>query len=228
MLKRSRRLLLNAGMLFSSLALALWLLWPDSNERTEPGETASRTSGGAPAANGTAPYGQNEPGSHSSGSSALDLALKGISLSQGEGGFELWSLKAEWANLYKAEGFIVVVQPRLTYFLRDEQGAELKVRSEKGDIKQDEQILRFMDKVKVTTEDKLLTGDLLVYNGTAKTMTLPQGGFFSTKSASGRADVISWHIDEKRIVASGHVLVDMASPQPGHENRDGAPSARAP
>lgn len=208
MLNRGGRRLLTCVTL--CLALVVWLFLPDgNNDAAPPAPGASGAFNGETGAGTGSNDDTDSDGGPDSDGGALDLALRSISLSQGEGGFELWRLKAEWANMYKAEGIIVVLQPRLTYFLRDDQDGEMKVRAEKGDINQDEQILRFIDKVKVTAPDKVLTGELLVYNGTAKSMTLPEGGDFATRSANGRADVITFHIDEKRIFASGGVRVNL-------------------
>ena len=146
-------------------------------------------------------------------SNALDLALKTISLSQGEGGFELWRLKAAWANVQKQDERILVDEPRLTYFMREE-GQVMYVQSETGEVDQKSQILRFINKVRVTQNDKLLTGDLLVYDGNAKTMTFPDGGDFASTDVSGNARSIVWHIDNKLIDADGDVFVHLDGPEP--------------
>ena len=143
---------------------------------------------------------------------ALDLALKTITLSQGEGGFELWRLKAEWANIQKENDQILLIKPRLTYFMED--GKILYVESDTGDVDQKNQILRFIDAVRITQEDKLLTGNLLVYNGTAKTMTMPLGAELAATGVDGRGDRLVWHIDTKVIETTGDILVHMESVPP--------------
>ncbi|MDL2207303.1 LPS export ABC transporter periplasmic protein LptC [Desulfovibrio sp. OttesenSCG-928-F20] len=189
------------GLAFLFCALFVWALWPERTSVPVPGSAQNNST------IGVLPDGANAAGKDES---ALNLALKSISLSQGEGGFELWRLKAEWANMYKEGGLILVVQPRLTYFLRDDDQI-MYVQSDRGDISQEDQILRFIDKVRVTLADKVLSGELLVYNGTSRSMTLPQGGDFVTISSKGRADRIVWHIDGQLIEASGNVQVDMNS-----------------
>lgn len=210
MLKK-RGVRIGLGLLVCA-ALA-FLAWPE--QKTAPLATLNGTAINSQA-NGTAASAAPGRSEADANQSALDLALKSISLSQGEGGFELWRLKAEWANMYKEDGLILVEQPRLMYFMHDD-GTTMYVQSDKGDINQKGQILRFVDQVRVTLEDKLLTGDILVYNGTAKSMTLPEGGNFATESAKGRADVIIWHIEEQRIEALGNVGVTMnSSSAPAH------------
>ena len=140
----------------------------------------------------------------------LELALKTISLSQGEGGAELWRLKAEWANMRKEDGKIVVEKPKLTYFMED--GNPLLVTSSSGIIDQKAQILRFISEVHISQKSKVIRGDLLVYNGTAKMMTFPQGGVFLGDGVSGRASFLSWNLNLHTIAAEGGVSVFFAGP----------------
>ena len=157
----------------------------------------------------------------------LDLALKEVSLSQGEGGFELWRLKAEWANVRQQGEFIFVEQPRLTYFMSDD-GKVMHVSSSKGDINQKSQVLRFINNVRIIQEDKLLTGDLLVYDGSKKTMMFPDGGDFKSAGMSGNAEQMEWNIDNKLITAEGgvNVLFD-ADEDPRREQSVEAPVPQA-
>lgn len=149
--------------------------------------------------------------------SALDLALKTISLSQGEGGVELWRLKAEWASIQKQEDRILLTQPRLTYFMK-EDGKILYVQSDSGDVDQKNQILRFINNVRVTQEDKVLTGNILVYNGTAKTMTMFEGANLTADSMEGSSNVLVWHLTTKHIETSGDVVMylETAGPDKNH------------
>lgn len=137
---------------------------------------------------------------------AVDLAIRTISLSQGEGGFELWRLKAEWANLRRRDDSIIVEKPRLTYNMREE-GKVLFVTSRTGDINQKEQILRFIDDVSATQESKHITGPLLVYNGKEKTMTFPQGSHFEDTGVFGSADTLVWHIERQFVEGEGNIKV---------------------
>ncbi|MDR0826331.1 MAG: LPS export ABC transporter periplasmic protein LptC [Desulfovibrio sp.] len=142
--------------------------------------------------------------------SALNLDIKTLLLSQGEGGLELWRLNAEWAKLLKENGLIIVDEPRLVYFMKDRDKI-LNVRSRKGDIEQKTQVIRFIDSVRVTQDEKTFTGGLLVYNGTQKTMTFPDGCDFTDTGMQARANSFIWFIDQKRITAKGDVAVDFIS-----------------
>lgn len=141
----------------------------------------------------------------------LDLALKGISLSQGENGFEIWRLKAEWANLEKQDDTVITKQPRLTYFMKDGKNS-LSVEADSGEVNQKTQILRFVHSVRAMQDDKQLSGELLVYNGEDKTMRMPEGGKFTASGMAGSCSSITWHIEENRIEATGGVSIFMAMP----------------
>ena len=147
--------------------------------------------------------------------SALDLALRAITLIQGEGGFELWRLKAEWANIQKQDDKIFLLNPRLTYFMED--GSVMYVYSDSGDVDQKEQILRFIDNVRVTQDDKILTGKLLVHSGTAKTMTMSEGAELAATGMQGTCNHLVWYMDTKRIETAGNVVMHLNSVAP--ENR---------
>ena len=179
-------------------------LRPDDSEQKTPGRngTERRVQDDASLALET-------PGDSDSGDNALRLALKSINLSQGEGGFELWRLKAEWATVQKQDETIVVEKPHLTYFVKD--GAPpMLIRSATGSIDQKNRILRFLNAVRVSQEAKLLTSDMLIYQGDDKTMTFPGGGEFFDTGVFGRAGRLVWHIEEKRIDASDGVSVHFA------------------
>jgi LPS export ABC transporter protein LptC len=137
---------------------------------------------------------------------ALDLALKNISLSQGEGGAELWRLKAEWAGLQKSDDLLVVEKPRLTYFMK-EDGKIMYVSSENGNIERKTHIIRFIDNVHISQDDKTFDGELLIYNGTQKIMSFPGGGKFSGKGLRGSAETITWFLDRRQVTAQGGVAV---------------------
>jgi LPS export ABC transporter protein LptC len=156
--------------------------------------------------------------------SALDLALKAIILSQGEGGFERWRLKAEWANMQKRDDIIFLIKPRLTYFMED--GNVIYIQSDGGNVEQQKQMLRFIDNVRATRDDKILTGKLLVYNGTAKTMTMPESAELTAAEVWGSANHLVWFIDTKRIETRGDVIMHLDSPAPEGHTPPGAETAR--
>jgi LPS export ABC transporter protein LptC len=152
-----------------------------------------------------------------SNQSAFALALKAITLTQGEGGFELWRLKAEWANIQRQDDKIFLTNPRLTYFMREDDKV-IYVQSDSGDVDQQEQLLRFIDNVRVTQDDTILIGPLLIYDGKTNTMTMPEGAELAATGVQGSYNHLVWFIDTKRIETMGDVVTHLASavPEKGH------------
>ena len=152
-----------------------------------------------------------------SSQSALDLALKAITLTQGAGGFELWRLKAEWASIQKQDDKIFLLSPMLTYFMREDDKV-MYVQSDSGDVDQQEQILRFIENVRVTQDDTLITGPLLIYDGKTSTMTMPESAELTATGMRGSCTHLVWFINKKHIEATGDVVMHLASAAPaeGH------------
>ena len=198
------------------------LLLAEARDTAQPAQNATVPEGGASASGTGQPASKTETtpdkddgkNADQNGQGLLELALKTINLSQGEGGLELWRLKAEWANMQKEDGKIVVDRPSLTYFMpekdKEEKQKTLFVTSESGVVDQKEQILRFENQVHITMDDKAIQGNLLVYNGTAKTMTLHNGGEFTGTGISGTAPFLVWDMNNKTIRAEGGVAVEFA------------------
>lgn len=193
------------------MLLMLSLLLASGPHKGETAEAASPDAAAASIVTQSVPA-TDKPGKKTAEQDAqrtLDLALKTINLSQGEGGIELWRLKAEWASMQKEDGRIAVQQPVLTYFM-PEKDHPLLVTSDKGLIDQKEQVLQFIDDVLISQADKSMRGKLLVYNGTVKTMTFPQGGKFTGTGVSGEAAFLVWDMKSKTIRAEEGVSVHFA------------------
>jgi hypothetical protein len=78
-------------------------------------------------------------------------------------------------------------------------------------------LLRFIDNVRATQDDKILTGKILVYNGTAKTMTMPESAELTATGVQGSANHLVWFIDTKRIETRGDVTMHLEGAAPeGH------------
>lgn len=137
---------------------------------------------------------------------SLALILKSIQLSQGQDGSELWRLSAKTAQIEQLEENFLVECPQLTYIMKPND-TELHVSSNKGIINQKEQVLQFKDNVLITHMNNSIKGNLLVYNGTQKTMTFPDGGSFVGKNIKGSAKVVLWHLDTQKIEAKGNVNI---------------------
>lgn len=134
----------------------------------------------------------------------VGLALKSFILNQGEAGATLWRLNATAGNMVEEDGVLIIDQPELIYYMPPDN-EELHVVSDKGDITQKTKILRFIDNVNASHKDGIMRGELLVYNGTAKTMSFPSHGTFESETIQGEADEVIWHIDTRIIEGIGQV-----------------------
>ena len=206
---------------------------PSANNGTATGVHNATAPNVHNATNGQAPAGEltqhaNATVGAQNATDPMSLALQAITMSQGEKGLEIWRLKAEWASMEQEDGKIIVREPRLTYFMPPPDEGELHVTSDTGTVDQKEQILRFEGNVVVTQETSRVTGHVLVYNGTAKTMTFPEGGVFSGDGMSGNAPIVRWHMDAQQIDAEGGVTIDFAGKPEPAASESGKPESVAP
>jgi hypothetical protein len=135
------------------------------------------------------------------------LVLQDIELRQGEKGTEIWHLKAEEASMEKKDRKITVKKPVATYFSPPPDPDAFFISSVSGDIDQTNRMLRFFEGVRVIRQNAEVRGDLLLYNGTDRTITLPEGGSFSDGSMNGKAPLVRWRTAERLIEAEGGVTV---------------------
>ena len=164
------------------------------------------------------------------------LAMKTINLTQGEKGVELWRLKADWGNIRRKDNVMELEKPRFTYYMPPDNKA-VTIVAEKGEIVQEEQLIRFIDSVVATYEGRTLQAPRLVYYGKKREMVCPQGGVVQGDGYEGSAEnTIFWQIKDQRIDAVGniHVLFENdlftprseASPEPSSESKPSSEESR--
>lgn len=155
------------------------------------------------------------------------MSITGMEIVQGEKGRELWRLVAKDAVMSEQGGDIVAQKPYLTYYLNADQaepGAEreiLLVESDTGDVNQRDNRMRFVGNVVATHNDDVLTTELIIYDGASGRLNCPDESFIESVGMRGRADEMSWHLDDNTLHASGGVSLDLEtsrSPGPGGEN----------
>ena len=145
----------------------------------------------------------------SSSQSAINFALESINMKQGEGGLELWRLKAHWANIRHEDNVIVVEKPKLDYVLSANDNKHLFINALKGEVDQTAQTIHFLGDVDAQYEKNTISGPALVYNGTARTMSFTEPSNFSGEDMQGSADKIVWLMTSRMIEAQGNVVVHM-------------------
>lgn len=148
------------------------------------------------------------------------LAVKAISMTQGEKGFELWRLKADWGNMRRNDEIMELEKPRFTYRMPPDN-AELQITSNKGEIDQEAQKIRFMDDVVVTFGERSVNTTLIEYFGKTREMIFPDGARIAGRNFAGTAQRIVWRLQENVIEATGNVDITFeGGAVPGFEPSD--------
>lgn len=138
------------------------------------------------------------------------MSFKGINISQGEHGAELWNLKAERAKVVDDGSQILVSTPLLTYFVDGSENI-LTVLSKTGEVEQGKQEVQFIDDVVVTREDAKLYTNLIFYEGVKHLLTCPNGAKVESPTMQGRADHVSWNLKDEIITGTGSVYMEFAN-----------------
>lgn len=141
------------------------------------------------------------------------LAVKAIDLKQGEHGVELWRLKAEWGNMRREGGLLELEKPNFTYYMPP-HNEEVRVKAETGDVNQVSKLIRFRTNVEAYYDDKTISGPLMVYNGTGKVLTFPEGAVFGGPGMTGEAPMVTWILNEQLIKADGGVNMTWEGDRP--------------
>ncbi len=157
--------------------------------------------------------GASPPDSSASGAAApsddpFALALKEIDLSQGSDGFEEWRLKASWASMRKDSDTIFLKNPRVTYFMSDDNG-EIVVTSDSGEVNQAKKTVLMRGHVVATRNDAVLETDEMFYESSQRAMFFKEGAAFKGEGMKGSAAHLVWLLDEHVLDASGGVVVDL-------------------
>lgn len=141
------------------------------------------------------------------------LAVKAIDLKQGEHGIELWRLKAEWGNMRREGGLLELEKPNFTYYMQP-HNEEVRVKAETGDVNQVSKLIRFRTNVQAYYDHNTISGPLMIYNGTGKVLTFPEGAVFGGPGMAGEAPMVTWILNEQLIKADGGVTMTWEGDRP--------------
>lgn len=130
--------------------------------------------------------------------SSVDLAIRGIKLSQGREGRKSFDLKADWATLDQTSGAITVRDPDIVYRMEDDkQGRERLVyaSSDVGRVEDGNQKISMSGRVHAKYDKNVLSGDLAVFLNQHNTLTFPGGASLDGPDLSGAATRLTWDLD---------------------------------
>jgi hypothetical protein len=146
---------------------------------------------------------------------AATLAIKGISLIQGEGGFEYWRLKANWAGMSEKDGDIDVREPVVRYNL-GEKGNEdfVHVVAELGRISDNQRVLTLWRNVVLTHDDAVMTGPVLIYQADTRHVFFPEGADLENGKMTGTFTTLRWNMRTRVIEGEQGIDIVFKAPPP--------------
>ncbi len=163
---------------------------------------------------------------------AVDLAVRGIQLSQGHEGRKSFDLKADWATLNQESGAITVRDPDIHYMLENADGGDARVIqavSDVGRVEDGNQKISMSGSVKATYEENTLSGDLAVFLNTDRTLTFPEGAELAGPVLSGTATRLVWDLNTNVLTGDGGVsmrwIPSASAPSDGAADADSSPDA---
>lgn len=159
----------------------------------------------------------------------VDLAVRGISLSQGSDGRKSFDLTANWATLNQKTGTITVREPDVHYMLKNAEGGDARVvyaKSDVGLVEDGNQKISMSGKVHATSEENVLTGELAVFLNTKHTLTFPNGANLDGPTLSGTAAHLIWDLNTN--VLTGKKGVRMRWIPASSDSANDTPAADTP
>ena len=140
------------------------------------------------------------------------LAIKGISLFQGNKGIELWRLKASWAHMSQNGETIDVEKPVVRYALGDGSVSNpdddvLNVEADFGKVTDNQRFLTLWDNVVITRFDQVITSPRMNYDANKRIMTFPEGAALDSPTSSGTSKFFVWDLARNEMHGSEGVLV---------------------
>ena len=166
-----------------------------------------------------------------SGGNTVDLALRGISLSEGENGFELWRLKADWATLRQKADKVDLGSPHVLYRVGD-AGADatdpannLDVTARNGLIEDSNTRVTLRGNVRAEHDGNVLTGPEAIFLNNTRVLTFPDGAELVGPTLSGDARILRWNVSTNILEGEGGVNM-IWTPQNDESGPDAKDNAR--
>ena len=159
---------------------------------------------------------------------AVDLAVRGIQLSQGHEGQKSFDLNADWATLNQESGSITVRDPDIRYMLEPATGEAERVihaTSNVGRVENGNQKISMSGEVKAVYEDNVLTGNEAVFLNDDRTLNFPDGATLDGPTLSGTATHLVWNLNTNVLTGDNGVRMRWT---PSDATAEDSPSDAAP
>ena len=142
--------------------------------------------------------------------SSVDLAVRGIKLSQGADGRKSFELSAEWAALNQNSGAITVRQPDIIYTMKDDDGGNPRLvyaSSKIGRVEDGNQRVSMSEEVRASCDDNVLTGELAIFLNSSRILSFPGGAELNGPAFYGDTAFLVWDLDTNILTGSHGVYV---------------------
>ena len=159
---------------------------------------------------------------------AVDLAVRGIRLTQGNAGQKTFDLNADWATLNQESGAITVRDPNIRYRLETTAEKDERIihaTSKVGRVEDGNQKVSMSGEVTATYEDNILTGELAVFLNDKRTLTFPHSAHLDGPSLSGTASLLVWDLNTNILTGSQGVRMRWIPSRTDSSDEEAAASA---
>ena len=148
--------------------------------------------------------------------SSVDLAVRGIMLSQGRDGRKTFDLKADWATLNQDSGAITMREPDIAYRMSDDKNGAPRLiyaTSNIGRVEDGNQKVSMSDNVRARHENKVLSGDLAVFHNPLNKLIFPGGAELNGPEIEGSCSQLTWDLNTNIILGNHGVKMRWYPPQ---------------
>ena len=143
--------------------------------------------------------------------SNVDLAVRGISLSQGKDGRKTFELKADWATLDQKSNDITVRDPDVLYALDAREGGgrerSIHAQSRLGRVENGNARVSMSGDVTAISDENALSSEEAVYINQTRILEFPAGASLKGRDIEGQAGHLAWNLNDNTIAGSKRVKV---------------------
>ncbi|MBQ4076977.1 MAG: LPS export ABC transporter periplasmic protein LptC [Mailhella sp.] len=149
-------------------------------------------------------------------SSAVDLAIRDLTLTQGREGRKSFDLKAKWAALNQESGDVTVREPEIAYMMEDDENGSPRVihaTSKIGRVEDGNQKVSMSEDVRAQHEENVLTSDYAVFINQLSKLTFPGGATLAGPELSGSCARMTWDLNTNTLMGDHGVKMRWYPPK---------------
>ena len=146
----------------------------------------------------------------------VDLAIRDLTLTQGQEGRKSFDLKAKWATLNQDSGDVTVRDPDIVYMLESDSKGEprtVHATSRIGRVEDGNQKVSMSEDVRAQHEENVLTGDYAVFINQLNKLTFPGGAKLDGPELSGTCARMTWDLNTNTLMGDHGVKMRWYPPK---------------